>query len=795
MVKAEGIRGSPELVTETTVSRRHPRVPPHDMPFQSETSAFDRVTAVHMGVVRKPVYGFVQPAGPVQSARSVTVGEKRDSCSQSNLQMPVASSSGAKVRGLSADESEKWSEGDQSFGNLLEEKHPVRTECLLKSRKAVLPSEILKREKNQDDPCRVLEEEQPSVASPVGHRPSLTFEDLPRVVETSKQQTQTKDSMERSEAILYFQRGSALAPAKQKGPGQDASTTKHKMLTRSMSDFGVAQKVSVFRNLELAPKRETFHSPEASRVQNGELCSVDTRVSVSQLIHSYLETAASCKKQELEAEVELTTTGLDSASKTERERGARRPRRYISPGENRKTSERFRTQPITSSERLESDRSHLSPENNEADEEKLDERAKMSVAAKRSLFRELEKSIDSAPVPKPRSRNAAVERRLRRTQDRSRTQPVTTEEVVIAATLQASSQQKALAREQAREGATEEQGPEEPDLSTLSLSEKMALFNRLSQTSTKVASRSRADLRQRRVNTRYQTQPITLGEVEQEIEPQVPPPVAYGIPEYLQREMRSVQLQNGARGKIGPLSPSIVKSVAAAASQAATLSTTSAGELQLGRSKAVREESLSSTQRLYNRSIPKHHSTAASADPSVKSVAAPELKPLHLTTEKQQQQQPEITGVFQSYSVAEQRPAELRGAVAQESSSKVKHRSTEWGGKQKQQQQQPPAQPSGSERDAEIRELRHDAARRSSRELPTEPQGFLRSESAAVLERQEARGVLRERQPLQDPFESESVQKSKTVVSGEALWCFLSVDSGFCSKAWHVMFFYIYNNL
>ncbi|XP_041099904.1 supervillin-like isoform X7 [Polyodon spathula] len=441
--------------------------------------------------------------------------------------------------------------------------------------------------------------------------------------------------------------------------------------------------------------------------------------------------------------------------------------------------------------------SHLSPENNEADEEKLDERAKMSVAAKRSLFRELEKSIDSAPVPKPRSRNAAVERRLRRTQDRSRTQPVTTEEVVIAATvpapasqtvtvhttvaripsptvvstsvqrisLQASSQQKALAREQAREGATEEQGPEEPDLSTLSLSEKMALFNRLSQTSTKVASRSRADLRQRRVNTRYQTQPITLGEVEQEIEPQVPPPVAYGIPEYLQREMRSVQLQNGARGKIGPLSPSIVKSVAAAASQAATLSTTSAGELQLGRSKAVREESLSSTQRLYNRSIPKHHSTAASADPSVKSVAAPELKPLHLTTEKQQQQQPEITGVFQSYSVAEQRPAELRGAVAQESSSKVKHRSTEWGGKQKQQQQQPPAQPSGSERDAEIRELRHDAARRSSRELPTEPQGFLRSESAAVLERQEARGVLRERQPLQDPFESESVQKSKTVVS------------------------------
>lgn len=48
-------------------------------------------------------------------------------------------------------------------------------------------------------------------------------------------------------------------------------------------------------------------------------------------------------------------------------------------------------------------------------------------------IQELEKNIDGG-APKPRSRNAAVDRRLRRTQDRSRTQPVTTEEVVIAAT-------------------------------------------------------------------------------------------------------------------------------------------------------------------------------------------------------------------------------------------------------------------------------------------------------------------------------------------------------------------------
>ncbi|KAG7281599.1 hypothetical protein CRUP_033709, partial [Coryphaenoides rupestris] len=176
------------------------------------------------------------------------------------------------------------------------------------------------------------------------------------------------------------------------------------------------------------------------------------------------------------------------------------------------------------------------------DEEKLDERAKLSVAAKRSLFRELERSSDTG-VPKPRSRNAAVERRLRRGQDRSRTQPVTTEEVVIAATLQASSQQSAAVRDarhaqdvlEAQRSKQQQQvvvstqkprgpgpsqrqsqGPEEPDLCSLSLAEKMALFNRLAQPPPRVV-RTKGDTRQRRGNARYQTQPITLGDMEQEL--------------------------------------------------------------------------------------------------------------------------------------------------------------------------------------------------------------------------------------------------------------------------------------
>uniref|UniRef100_A0A3B3XKA2 Gelsolin-like domain-containing protein n=1 Tax=Poecilia mexicana TaxID=48701 RepID=A0A3B3XKA2_9TELE len=207
----------------------------------------------------------------------------------------------------------------------------------------------------------------------------------------------------------------------------------------------------------------------------------------------------------------------------------------------------------------------------EADEEKLDDRAKLSVAAKRSLFRELEKSIDGG-IPKPRSRNAAVDRRLRRTQDRSRTQPVTTEEVVIAATLQASLQQSSAARHQApasqeaqgskqasaMEGRVETAGQhsEEPDVCTLSLAEKMALFNRLAQPVSRV-TRTRGDSRQRRANARYQTQPITVGDME--------------------------QLQNGAAALFGAASSS------SAPRPGATVSSDHAGDIHIA-SAAVRAE-------------------------------------------------------------------------------------------------------------------------------------------------------------------------------------------------------------
>uniref|UniRef100_A0A9J8D3J8 HP domain-containing protein n=1 Tax=Cyprinus carpio carpio TaxID=630221 RepID=A0A9J8D3J8_CYPCA len=421
----------------------------------------------------------------------------------------------------------------------------------------------------------------------------------------------------------YLQKGSSL-PQAQHRVSQDAGDLRPKVRIRSMSDIGVTQRSAALRSLECAASQESamvmgtgLHTRELSGVANGEMGTLDTRVSVAKLRHSYLENASG-RRPELESKGDQVPMEIDPIVNSDREREARRPRRYISPGDDRKSSERFRTQPITSAERLESDRSRLSPElqHAELDEEKMDERAKMSVAAKRSLFRELEKTSDGG-VPKPRSRNAAVERRLRRVQDRSRTQPVTTEEVVIAATsptppsqvitiqttapripspavvstsitsfsLQASSAHGSTHHEQEKEDVSKEAvpgeedlGPEEPDLSTLSLSEKMALFSRLSQPSGQSANGPRPDTRQRRANTRFQTQPITQDEVDQELKKDVDPSGLTDQPAVINDSVgptQSEQLQNGSV-KLEPLSASLVHSVTAVTAQASVATVISA---------------------------------------------------------------------------------------------------------------------------------------------------------------------------------------------------------------------------
>ncbi|XP_037313242.2 supervillin-like isoform X9 [Pungitius pungitius] len=320
--------------------------------------------------------------------------------------------------------------------------------------------------------------------------------------------------------------------------------------------------------------------------------------------------------------VDLSAAGAEPAGGSDRDRGARKPRRYITPGDSR-MSERFRTQPITSAERLESDRSRLSPSKlqDPEDEGKLDDRAKMSVAAKRSLFRELEKTSDGS-IPKPRSRNSAVERRLRRVQDRSHTQPVTNREVVDASSdpaaspqppsshssaprvpsptgasasvtsisMPASSQPDSAVQDQEKEpeehqppaasaGAGAERHllfPDEPDISALPLAEKMALFNRLAQPATGTAAEGvRGDTRQRRANARFQTQPITQGEVQREAEPPLTSASSNGDSRANQGQ-RVRPLKIAGEIKLEPLSASLIRSVAAVTSQATVATVTAA---------------------------------------------------------------------------------------------------------------------------------------------------------------------------------------------------------------------------
>ncbi|XP_066171600.1 supervillin isoform X14 [Sylvia atricapilla] len=257
----------------------------------------------------------------------------------------------------------------------------------------------------------------------------------------------------------------------------------------------------------------------------------------------------------LDSSVSLSLSGRDSSCYNEVPISPKQSPRESLPSPKRAASPTHlqNDQPLHSNSRQ---RSILYAEIPTADdEEKLDDRAKLSVAAKRLLFREMEKSFEMKNIPKPPTRSSAVERRLRRLQDRSHTQPITSEEVVIAATLQASAHQKILAKEEiraAKEAMGQDQS-EEPDSSTLSLAEKMALFNKLSQpVSRAISTRNRGDMRHRRMNARYQTQPVTLGEVEQ-------------------MQWKKNKLVQSESGKIAPLSSAVATTISAMASALAPL--------------------------------------------------------------------------------------------------------------------------------------------------------------------------------------------------------------------------------
>uniref|UniRef100_A0A8C6Y7W2 Supervillin n=1 Tax=Naja naja TaxID=35670 RepID=A0A8C6Y7W2_NAJNA len=528
LVKEDSSRGSLELLTDTMSHRKFLPVPVFVVPLQSETSAFHRVASKPFDLACQPAQGYVQPAGIAHTAQLVAPEEpKRNPTSR----IPIEANTSFITR-FPPDammDNEKC-HVIQNYGSSKVDYSGLEAK---KERQAVRASEMHRQMKSREANCGEGGFEKDSI---VKLRPLKVKKDLKSLKEWMPElKMKIHENVEKTEKVMYLQSAREIAQA------QEEITGKPKFLIHSLSDHTGSPKLEVTKNTM------QFQSTEG-KIPIGEITVVDTKVSVAQLRNAYLETANAKKKRELESQGEMQTSGTDLSGSAQSEKRSRKPRRYFSPEENRKTSERFRTQPITSAERKETDRSTFGPEMPSLeDEEKLDERAKLSVAAKRLLFREMEKSLDDKSVPKPRSRNSAVERRLRRMQDRSRTQPVTPEEVVIAATeptpasctvnthtvvaripnptivkstvyptrLQASAHQKTSAREEikeAKDAAGQDQSGE-PDSSTLSLAEKMALFNKLSQPITKTVQKR--DLRQRRSKARYQTQPVTLGEVEQ----------------------------------------------------------------------------------------------------------------------------------------------------------------------------------------------------------------------------------------------------------------------------------------
>ncbi|KAK9977888.1 hypothetical protein ABG768_019672 [Culter alburnus] len=257
------------------------------------------------------------------------------------------------------------------------------------------------------------------------------------------------------------------------------------------------------------------NTPDSHGPSTPDTPQLHTHVSVGQLKSALLQqTSSPAPSNRVATDGGVVALTLDLAVQPGAEGSRRRTRRYMpgDPAGNRKNSERFRTQPITACEIKESCGT-MDDEKQDTSEMdvKTDDRAKMSVAAKMSLFKELEKtaSPEASSFLKPRSSNSFHERRVRRNKDpRALTQPITFEETVMAASPQS--------------GETGEPEAEvEDDAGTkLSMSEKLALFNKLSQpimgavgSPGRDGSPLEASERRRQKGARYRTQPITVDEV------------------------------------------------------------------------------------------------------------------------------------------------------------------------------------------------------------------------------------------------------------------------------------------
>lgn len=325
-------------------------MPGHYLSFHSENSAFDRVTSKAAGSARQPIRGYVQPADPVHTAILVT-SETPESVSESSW-VGSATQNVIQPPALKVLESERRDTPILHIRESQTEDVPL-AEALKKSRKALLDLEDGGLVRSHKDTSGNEDFGKPAVLSTITLEHCKEPESLSHPPQAQHQFT---ESMGRSEMVSYVQSEPVSQDARVTGHKKEAPRRKRKVFTRSLSDYTAPSQLQALKvkhpaaegQLELqGPKAEGPHS---------ELSMLDTKVSVAQLRSAFLESASASKKPELQSRLERSTKGVGLPTSVERERGSQKPRRYFSPGESRKTSERFRTQPITSAERKESDR-------------------------------------------------------------------------------------------------------------------------------------------------------------------------------------------------------------------------------------------------------------------------------------------------------------------------------------------------------------------------------------------------------------------------------------------------------
>ena len=170
-----------------------------------------------------------------------------------------------------------------------EETEDVKTEGLLKSRKAVLPSEIRRRERSTEDPRRGRGEEDlgMSKVQSLSHAREAEAEDVPRgrrrgrreeIEHLSRLHAVESRPRERESSLHTHKEATATNILPRAAPGSSSTAMSH----LAGDSQGPGQRNLQHQNHDLQEVKQ------GEGVSNGE-GHQDTRVSVSQLRHSYLE--------------------------------------------------------------------------------------------------------------------------------------------------------------------------------------------------------------------------------------------------------------------------------------------------------------------------------------------------------------------------------------------------------------------------------------------------------------------------------------------------------------------------